>query len=315
MKKSLIFTLIVGIIFFAPASVFALGQMSQPINISDGLRGQKINQQIIVINNEQKKAIVEFSASGQIKDWVKFYNPQDLKNPVSTSSIEVGKNLSMTAVFSIPNDVPNGEYKGLVSVSSVPDQYVAKEQSSASVRQKIDRQVAIKISDSEVLKLDVSVIPETYDLTLNQPLNVRIIYDNQSNIRLTPSISFKIKQNEQTVYNVIYPYPDNAAPVNSKGNFEIPALKIPTDNLAKGEYYAQLQFLKGDKVLVEKQFGFSIGGGAVFSTTGIRDIFKNNLVWLFGLIALMILALIAWQAKKNPNIKKDIVKRLGLKRS
>lgn len=307
-KKFQIFAFILASVLVLPLAASALGQMSQPINITDAIRGQKINQELIVVNNENKQIWVEFTASGDIKDWVKFYLPTDLNNPLATTTAEEGKNLNMIAVFSIPNDIPNGEYKGFVSVSNMPDLYVAKDQSGSSVTQKIDRQVTIKISDQESVKLEVSVIPETYDLSQNQDLNVRIIYDNQSNISLSPSISFKIKtsnQDEKTVYNVIYPYPDSVAAVNSRGYFEIPALKIPTTGIVKGEYVAQLQFLRGDKVLIEKQFSFSIGTQGSAFATKITDLFDGKSGGLLALAALAIIIIIGMMVKRNLDIRKN----------
>jgi hypothetical protein len=290
--------------------------MSQPINIKDAMRGQNINQELIVVNNENKQIAVIFTASGDIKDWVKFYLPSDLKNALATTTAAAGKNLNMIAVFSVPNDIPNGEYKGFVSVSNLPDVYKPKDESGSSVTQKIDRQVTINISDTETIKLEVSVIPETYDLTLNQDLKVRILYDNQSNISLSPSISFKIKKGEQTVYNVIYPYPDSVPAVNSKGYFEIPALKVPTTGIAQGEYYAQLQFLRGDKVLTEKQFGFTIDSQGTAVASKITGFFGNSLNTWLGLIAIILLIAIGLTIKRNIDIRKKftLLKKKFLKR-
>ncbi len=309
MKIIKFFAFILAACLVLPLSASALGQMSEPIDIKDAMRGQQINQEIIVINNEDKKIAVEFTASGQIEGWVKFYKPGDLKNQVSTTSAEVGKNLNMIAVFSIPNDIPNGEYTGYVSVSNLPDLYVDKNQSGASLTQKIDRQVTIKISDTENVKLEVSVIPETYDIGLNQPLKVRVIYDNQSNISLTPSVSFKIKTADEegkTVYNVIYPYPEGVAAVNSRGYFEIPALEIPTTGIAKGKYLAQLQFIRGDKSLIDKQFSFSVGAPSSAFASKIGAIFGGNSIWLFGLLALILLGIAGWLYKKNSNLKQSL---------
>ena len=311
-KLFVIIFLLMFVVF--PSSALALGQMSAPINIANAVRGQKINQEIIAINNEEKKIAVEFTASGQIKDWTKFYKPADLNNQLATTTIAGRNNLSLIAVIAIPKDIPNGEYKGVISVSKLPDLYVPKDQSSVSVTQKIDRQVTIKISDQEVIKLAISVIPETYDLAINQPLNVRIIYDNQSNISLSPAISFKIKKGEQTVYDVIYPYPEGAAPVNSNGYFEIPALSIPTAGLAQGKYLVQLQFLRADKVISEKQFNFSLGlyGGVSgilkdINLTALGNDYKKIILALSAAL-LLAAGLIIFKKKitnSNQNLEED----------
>lgn len=261
MKKATIFLIIFTFCALLPNAVLALGQMSEPINIANAMRGQKLNQEIIAVNNENRGITVEFSTSGEIADWTKFYNPNDLENPLTTATIAASSNLNVIAIFDIPEDLPNGEYKGAISIAKTPNDRDSEDEPSVAVTQKIDRQVSITISDEEVIKLAVSVIPEMYDIKSNQPLKIRIIYDNQSNISLTPSISFKIKKSEddQTVFNVIYPYPESEEPVNSRAQYEIPTLEIPTAGLANGKYYVQLEFKRGDDSLAQEQFGFSIG--------------------------------------------------------
>ena len=285
-----------ALFILCPMVALALGQMSSPINIQDAQRGQQIHQEIIAVNSDNMEVPVEFSAEGDIKDWVEFFNPNDLENAVNTATIGATTNLKMTAIISVPEDTPNGEYKGFISVANNPAAGEDSDESSASVKQKIDREVTINVSDVETVSLDVSVIPETYDIGLNQPLKVRIIYDNQGNISLKPQIGFKIMQDENTVYNVIYPYPDGEPEVNSMARHEIPALEIPTNGLEKGKYLAQLEFVRNGETLVAKDFSFSIGDVAK-DGSGMMN--KNNILFIGLLIVIVIVAIIIIKKKKS----------------
>lgn len=304
MIKFKVFIFIFASFLVLPISASALGQMSAPINITNALRGAKINQEIIAVNGEAKPISVIFTGDGQIKDWVKFYQLSDLKNAVATTTIGAKANLNMIAIFSIPSDAANGEYKGVVSITSIPDKAEKTDQSSASMAQKIDREVTIKVSDTEVISLEASVIPKSYDMKSGEPLSVRIIYDNRSNVSLSPSINFKIKQDDKTVYNVIYPYPESETAVNPQAIQEIPALEITTASLANGKYLAQLAFMRGDKVILEKQFSFSIGmQGSAFATK-IADLLDGKSGGLLALAALIIIVIIGMLVKKNIDIRK-----------
>ena len=310
------------VIFPSPLAVLAIGQVTEPINITNALRGGEYQSELIVVNTENKQVTVQFSAEGQIADWTKFYLPTDLKNTIATTTtIAADTNLNVYAVFSVPQDTPNGEYKGLVSVIRLPDAAASQDQSYATIAQKIDREVTIKVSDQEVINLNVSVIPKTYDLKTGEALSVRFIYDNQSNISLSPSIEFKIKKDDKTIYNVIYPYPENEPAVRPNAQHEIPTIEIPTNNWVNGKYLAELKFLRGDKVILEKQFSFSLGSIEAVSASKLTDFFKNNLIWLLWLIVLILMAAIValfaknWKIKKGlKNIKKSvkiIKKRFG----
>ena len=306
MKKFQIFAFTLAAFLVLPISASALGQMSQPIVIDNAMRGAQINQEIIAVNTEDKKITVEFTAGGQIADWVKFYATDDLKNSVATTTIEARANLNMIAIISVPKDAPNGEYIGAVSVTSIPDKAEQSDQSSASMAQKIDREVTITVSDVEDVSLEASVIPKSYDMKTGESLSVRIIYDNRSNVSLSPSISFKIKKDEQTVYNVIYPYPDGEPAVNPQAIQEIPALEIPTTGLANGKYRAQLAFRRGDKTILEKQFGFSIGTQSSAFATKIGNFFGGNLGGLLGLAAVILVIIIGLLVKRNIDMRKNL---------
>lgn len=306
MKKFGIFAVISALLALAPVSVLALGQMSEPINITNALRGAQINQEIIAVNTDAKPITVVLTAAGDIKDWVKFYKPGDLKNSVATTTIPAQANLNMVAVISVPANAPNGEYKGALSVTSVPDKAAQTDQSSAAMSQKIDRQVTIKVSDTETVVLEASVIPKSFDIKPGDPLSVRIIYDNRGNISLTPSINFKIKTNDdaaKTVYNVIYPFPDNESAINPQAIQEISALEIPTTNLANGKYLTQLSFMRSDKVILDKQFAFSIGTQSSALTGNLGS---SKMIWLYVLLAVILLVIAGWFLKNRMNSKQNL---------
>lgn len=306
MKKITLISLILASIILLPQTVLAIGQVTEPINITNALRGKQIHEEITALNGQDTPVVVDFSASGQIKDWVKFYRPNDLQNAIASTSIDAKSYYKVTAVISVPDNAPNGEYKGAISVMQKPSNAAKKDESFSTLQQKIDRQVTITVSDTEVIKLDVSVIPKSYDIQPNEALDVRIIYDNQSNISLRPSISFKIVgEDEKSVYDVIYPYPESAPDVNSKAMYEIPALKIPTAGIANGNYVALLKFIRADKTVTEKQFGFSIGTQTVALNSKISSYLVKNLSLLMWAAAVILLAIIGFLARKNIQIRQS----------
>ena len=288
-----------------PIEVLAIGQISKPIVIKDALRGQNYQEEIVVFNTEKSKVKIGLSAEGQIKDWVKFYNLNDAKNAISEVDIKAGSNLKVNAVIHIPDSQPNGEYKGLISATSKPTATASTTESQALLSQKIDRPVAITVNDNQILKFDVSVIPKDFDLAKDEALSIRIIYDNQGNIDIGPQMQVKIKKDEQTVYNMIYPYPENTAPVKPNSRYEIPPITIQTTGYAKGEYLAEFNFLINNESKLSKKFAFS---------SGVYD--KNTRIfgWLgfdIRIILFAVLALIAAGAvittRKYFNIKRIVV--------
>lgn len=313
MKKFALILLLLGL-FAVPEFVSAIGLVTQPIVISNALRGQKVQESLTIVNSENQLVLVNFVSEGQVKDWVKFYQEDNEKTAVSSTTIAARTNLKIRAIISIPADVANGEYKGALSIIKAADAKYTKDESVTSIAQKISRSVTIKISDSEILKLAASVIPKTFDLLPNEPLSVRIIYDNQSNISLRPSIGFKIVNEEKTVYNAIFPYPESEPDVKSRAIYEIPALEIPLSNVPTGDYQAKLEFMRGDKVILENHFALTIGGQkALVSNTAlgnsdisskIMPFFRNNLSWLIVLFIILVAAFAGFIFKRKMRLGK-----------
>jgi len=279
-------------------NVLAIGQITEPIDIKDALRGQEVTAILTLLNSESGEATYELKAEGQIAPWASFYKIDDKKlaSPITRLQIPPKSYLDATVKFSVPSDTPNGKYTGVVAVLSVPE---ANENNatSSSVSQRVDREVAITVSDKEVISFDVSVIPAKYDFAEKELLKIRIIYDNSSNISIDPQIQVKIKNDSQTLFNAIFPYPENETAVRPGTQQEITALEIPTTNLAVGRYRAELDFLYKGESQLKKEFTFSIGtpsepANKVLGAAAIFDNLKNNW-WLVVLALVLILAIVA----------------------
>ena len=299
---------ILGLFLIVPVVVLAIGQTTDPIVIENALRGGEFQKTMIVLNNDGEKVEVKFSASGQIAGWTKFYLPGDLKNSIQEFSLEKDAQANIVVVFSVPSDAANGDYSGFVGAGKkIGPAQENKNESSVSVEQRIDRAVKIKVTDQETVNLLVSVIPETYDVKSGENLSVRFIYDNQSNVALKPQIQFRIKKDDKVVYNAIFPYPDGEDSVRPLAQHEIPAVKIPTTELADGRYIAEMEFLHNGQSIATQDFKFTIGGGSVL---GAQEFNLTN-YWVSVPLALVIAAIVLgifflvkknWQNKRSGDI-------------
>jgi hypothetical protein len=280
-------------------SALAIGQITEPIDIKDALRGQEVTATLTLLNSGEGQAAFDVKAEGQIAAWASFYKIEDkkLESPVTRLFIPAKSYLDATVKFTVPTDAPNGKYTGVIAVMSVPVELKETGTTSSNVSQRVDRQVSITVSDKEVVSFDVSVIPDKYDFALGEPLKIRIIYDNHGNTSIDPQVQVKIKNDEQTFYNAIFPYPESETAVRSGSQQEIPALEIPITNLADGNYWAELDFLYKGESRLKKQFSFTIGTkskepGKVLGASTLMDNLKDNW-WVAVLAVVVILAIVA----------------------
>lgn len=249
---------VLAIVAFIPLEALGIGQTTDPIYIENALRGNEYQETMIIINTEKTDSTITFAAQGTINGWAAFYKFNDFSDQLVEISMKPGEVRNVSVVFSIPQDTPNGTYKGFVSAVKKPEESSIAEGSSTSVSQKIDREVTISVNDNEIIAFEVSVIPKTYDLLKNEMLEIRLIYDNRGNTSIAPQAQIKIKREDMVVYNSIYPYPESEPKVKPGAIYEIPVIQIPTTNFEKGKYRAEMSFLQNGQVIFEKKFGFSV---------------------------------------------------------
>lgn len=299
--KTVMRVLLLTAIFAIPLAVFAIGQVTDPIIIKNALRGKEYQQTLIVVNSDKEEAEIGFSAQGDIAGWAKFYKPEDLKNAIETISMSAGARADIIARFKVPDSVPNGKYMGFVSAFKKAKSVENSNESSASVSQKIDREVTITISDKEIVKFDASIIPNKYDLAKGEPLIIRVRYDNQGNIDIAPQVQLKIKQDDKAVFSAIYLYPESEPATKPLEIREIPALEIPTNNFSDGSYLAEIAISESDRLTLDKKFNFSVGlivgEPEPQAASGSNDAGNNGwkISWpVMGLAMLIILAVLAF---------------------
>lgn len=321
--KSLFFK---SLMFFAAILVFpqialGIGQTTDPIIINDALRGQTFQKEMIVLNTDKESTLVGIKAEGDIAAWTKFYKTNNLKNPIDAVLLKAGERVNLFAQIAIPKDIRNGKYSGFLSVTKTPKSEVASAGSSSSVLQKIDRKVDITVKDTQNIELNVSVIPEKYDLEEKEPLKVRFIYDNQGNVAVEPEINLKIKEDDKVLFNINYPFSEGVEAIKPKAVFEIPPIEVPTSMLEKGRYAAEFDFVVDGKSVANNRFMFSVGQVAPQSAAITQNApdakskvsmttvgsYKNWIIsGLFGIfaIAFMIYSFAKPKKKKKVYIKK-----------
>lgn len=258
-------------LFVFPQMAFGIGQTTDPIIIDNALRGQTFQKEVIIVNTEKTESVIEITAEGDIAEWTKFFDKNDLESPITELNMEAGATKNILAEIAIPEDVKNGEYLGSIGVTKKSENKISSE-SSASVAQKINRRVEIKVSDVENISIKVSVIPEKYDLEEKESIKIRLIYDNQGNVAVKPDMNVKIKKDDKTLFSITYPFSEEIGPIKPGAVSEVPGIEIPTTTLEKGNYAAEIDFIVDQKTISTENFKFSIGAGVKGSNNNFEPL-------------------------------------------
>ena len=243
-------------------TVWGIGQMTKPIVVENALRGEEFSAVLTLINSENKEVPYGLEATGKIKDWASFYAIEDksFENPITRVQILPESKIKAIVKFAIPIDVSNGTYSGEVVVVSVSDDDSEIGKVSTTVLQRVGRKVSITVTDEEVVELDTTIIPLNYRVGKNEPLKIKIIHHNQGNVSIEPDIQLKITKRGETVFNAIFPYPEDENPVRPLERKVMSSLiEWPTAGQSSGQYKAEMTVLLDGEVIKKSDFRFNVG--------------------------------------------------------
>lgn len=235
--------------------------MTKPIVIENILRGQEFTDTLILVNSEDKEVTYGLISEGEIKDWVFFYNIEDknLENPITDIKIPAKSNIEATVKFVLPDDLPNGEYAGEVVVTFTPGGDSDTDGSSATVSQRVGRQVLITVTDEEIIDFTTAVIPLEYDVKKNEALKIKFIFENNGNVFIKPDVQLKVLKDGESIFNAIFPYPENEEAVKPKTRKELTLIEWQAGGQEDGIYRTELKIMLNGEVIQEEDFRFTIG--------------------------------------------------------
>jgi len=308
MNKGIVFAAIMAVVTLSLGvmqSVLAIGLVSDPIELDDVLRGQEIRDELRMKNSENEKIEFFLSASGDVSEWVTFYEDSGYNTPITKIELGAKAKGKVYLIIRVPEDTPNGEYEGGLSIKYDPAEKEQTSQASTIVSQKATREVFLKVTDNEIVDFDISVTPQIYILKENEPLKVNAFYYNKGNISIKPDLQVKVKKDGKVLFNVLFPYPEDEESVKPLVSKTI-STNLPMGGLELGDYKAEAEVSLNGEVVHKDDFSFIIESASDDSGSGpdIKDAGIDTMKYALGIGAvLIILSLVIIITRKNK--KKD----------
>ena len=155
---------------------------------------------------------------------------------------------------------------------------------------------------SSLVEFETAIITQKYNLKQGEPLQIKVIHKNQGNVSIKPDVKFKILKDEQTVFNVIFPYPENEAAIKPRTEKTLAPIEWQTIGQKDGDYRAEIEVLLNDQVYKKQDFRFNIGSsGKVIGASSVKIIWPilgAALIIVFVLVLLIVKKRLA-TAKNN----------------
>jgi len=87
----------------------------------------------------------------------------------------------------------------------------------------------------------------------------KVIYENNGNVQVAPELEIKISKAGRTVFNAIYPYPDQVSMVAPSAKKEFESLiEWSTTGQELGAYLVETKTKINDKIVQEQKIDFTV---------------------------------------------------------
>jgi len=274
----------------------AAGIISEPLVINNARRGETFWTTMTFMNPENNPIDFDLSANGDIAKWVTYYNNNDSKTSIVKISVPAQNNINAKVKIEIPDGIPNGKYKGKLIGTTILSPAPVSGKNTVQIKQLLDRDVTIIVTDTQDLQFTTQFIPIKYTLSKDEPFAVKVIHTNTGNVDISPNIELQVSKDGQVVFKALFPYPDNTEPLQPNNRKEIDDQVIwRTKGYDPGIYDINLAAYVDNHVYQKSEFPITIGNGntsdfltATLSKFGFT---KGVNLWLFA-VAVIILGIL-----------------------
>ncbi|MCD6108849.1 MAG: hypothetical protein J7J89_05225 [Thermoplasmata archaeon] len=251
-KKTIIIALIIFILAVYSSNVNGRGLGIGPaiIELSSALRGANYQQTLFIYNENENDNIINLSVTGEIKDWISFYEHSNTEEPVKNTLIPANSVKSILVKINIPKNISNGLYNGTILASTLP---ITNASGNAS-HVILTMPCLVRINVTGVENLNVTIEEIRIDKTeIGYPLDIIIDFLNTGNVIAEPKINVNITKDN--IYIDRFSYQKDkiqpGAPCHT-------VVQWNTTGMVAGTYVANITITLGKKTILQKDIEFQL---------------------------------------------------------
>lgn len=239
----------------------SLGVAPPYINIDDAARGAKYQRTIIIYNQEEYDVTVLLNSTGEIKDWISFYENSNMNRSVREITINATSRRNVLILISIPEDASNRRYEGMAVVSSLPRE-TNLSRNSTYVSLNIPILMSINVTGEQVLNVSILSI-NINDVEVGSPLEVRIQFKNTGNVVATPCTNITFTKD-----NIYIDRVESLSDPIQPGSLYTQILYLNTTGKPAGKYVAHIKVYLDGKIVEEREVYFDLLPEGTFTRSG-----------------------------------------------
>lgn len=244
--------IIILLIFFAmiqPAVAIGIGIAPAEINFNNALKGSEYESSITIFNTDSEATNFSLKATGDIGDWVSFYNLNDIDNTISSIKIPGQDKAAVVVRIKVPSDAVNANYTVSLDVMSIPDTTDKAQGSGQALIIGASSKVTLAVTGDQIIDGNVLGI-FTENTEPGYPLKITTRFQNTGNVVVKPKIVVTILQDNNIINSFSHETtsvkPGNTQPIIAE--WMTTAANIPADYTANIDVLLTGSIIKSDNL-------------------------------------------------------------------
>jgi len=261
----------------APVAAGGLGVTPPTLEIADALKGGEYQRTVRLFNTMEEVTNLSLSTSGDISQWVTFYDPGDLTTPIESIAVPSKENTSVLVKLSIPDDTANGTYSGSLHAETG----ALGEEGGQGIR--LHTSVAVTISvtepqgDGKLLSLDYEGQPATNAVT-----KIQATFQNTGTVETQAKFIAEVYRDGNLVDAL-----QSEESIVAAGKQDTLTSYFKPDQ--PGNYSVKGHVIYGEKKTEEKEISFTVAGDG---GTEAGQPFNLAVPAVIGVIGILIIVII-----------------------
>lgn len=235
-----------------PVVAIGIGISPAEINFNNALKGSEYESSITIFNTGPEATNFSLEATGNISDWVSFYNLNNYDNTISSVKIPGQDKAAVVVKIKVPSEAANANYTVSLDVRSVPDTTKA-EGSGQSLIIGASSKVTIAVTGDQIISGNVLGI-FTENIEPGYPLKITTRFQNTGNVVVKPKIVVTILQDE----NIINSFSHETTSVKPGSTQPIIAEWMTTAANIPADYTANIDVLLSGSIIKSDDLSFQI---------------------------------------------------------
>ncbi|TFH38528.1 MAG: hypothetical protein E4G94_12170, partial [ANME-2 cluster archaeon] len=251
MKKIIILLTLFAIV--QPAVAIGIGIAPAEINFNNALKGSEYESSITIFNTDSEAMNYSLKATGNINDWVSFYNLNDYENTISSVKIPGNDKTAVVVRIKVPSDAANANYTVSLDVLSISDTTDEAKGSGQSLVIGASSKVTLAVTGDQIIDGNVLGI-FTENTEPGYPLKITTRFQNTGNVVVKPKIVVTILQDD----NIINSFSHETTSVKPGSTQPIITEWITTAANIPDDYTANVDVLLSGSIIKSENLSFKI---------------------------------------------------------